>query len=106
MARVLIIEDSINLRLLYRQDLEAEGYEIVAAGSGTEAINVLTHTKIDVVVLDLLLPDVSGLQLMDEILLLRRSLSIIINTAYGRFAMTSSAGRRRRLWSSPLILRN
>jgi DNA-binding NtrC family response regulator len=85
MARILVIEDAANLRLLYRMELEAEGYEIVDAGSGAEALEALNQEKIDVVVLDLLLPDCFGLQLLEEILSRHRYLPLVINTAYGQF---------------------
>jgi CheY-like chemotaxis protein len=85
MARVLIIEDEANLRLLYRLELELEGYDIVEVGSGNEALEVLAHEKMDAAVLDLLLSDFSGLQLMDEMLSRQRYLPIIINTAYNQF---------------------
>jgi DNA-binding response OmpR family regulator len=85
MARILIIEDAVNLRLLYRLELESEGYEIVDVGSGTEALDTLAREKIDAIVLDLLLPDCFGLQLLDEILLQQRHLPLVINTAYGQF---------------------
>jgi CheY-like chemotaxis protein len=85
MARVLLIEDEANVRLLYRFELEEEGYSIVEVGTGTDALEALADEKIDAVVLDLRLPDYYGLQLMDEILSRRRNLPIIINTAYDQF---------------------
>ncbi len=85
MKRILIIDDAANLRLLYQLELESEGYEIVAAGSGTEALEVLAHKKIDAVVMDLLLPDCFGLELLNEILSWQRHLPLIINTAYEQF---------------------
>ena len=85
MARILIIDDAAKLRWLYRLELEAEGYEIVDVGSGVEALRALAHEKIDAIVMDLLLPDCFGLQLLDEILLRQRHLPLVINTAYGQY---------------------
>ena len=82
MARVLIIEDEADLRLLYRLELELEGYEIIAVGSGNEGLEVLAREEIDAVVLEFLLPHLGGLQLMDDILSRQRYLPIIINTGY------------------------
>lgn len=84
MSRILIIEDEANLRLLYRLELEFEGYEIVAVGSGKEALEILAHEKMDAVVLDFLLPNLGGLQLLDDILSRQRYLPIIINTGYSQ----------------------
>ena len=80
MARVLIVEDETNLRMLYRNMLGASGYEIMEVGSGAKALEVLSHKKIDAVVLDLGLPDIGGLQLMNEILARQPGLPIIITT--------------------------
>jgi len=85
MARILVVEDEANLRLLYRLELGIEGHEIIEVGSGAEALAVLDQEKIDAAVLDLQLPDVWGLQLVDEMLSRQRDLPIIINTAYSQF---------------------
>lgn len=85
MARVLVVEDEANLRLLYRNELEEYGYDVSDVGTGAEALQVLDYEKIDAVVLDLRLPDVYGLQLLDEMLAQRRQLPVIINTAYEQF---------------------
>ncbi|MDZ7363310.1 MAG: response regulator [candidate division KSB1 bacterium] len=85
MARVLLVEDEANLRLLYRDELETEGYEVSDVGTGAEALKVLEYEKIDAVVLDLRLPDYYGLQLLDDILRRQRDLPVIINTAYDQF---------------------
>lgn len=82
MSRILMIEDEADLRLLYRLLLEEEGFEIIDAGSATEALQALTGQKIDAVVLDLALPDTDGLQLMSAILAQQPHLPIVINTAY------------------------
>ena len=85
MARILLVEDEANLRLLYRNELETAGYEVSDVGTGTDALKVLEYEKIDAVVLDLRLPDVYGLQLLDDMLSRRRHLPVIINTAYDQF---------------------
>jgi DNA-binding NtrC family response regulator len=85
MAHILLVEDEANLRLLYRNEFEFEGYEVSDVGTGTDALKILEYEKIDAVVLDLRLPDVYGLQLMEEMLSQRRDLPIIINTAYDQF---------------------
>ncbi|MCI0693124.1 response regulator [candidate division KSB1 bacterium] len=85
MARILIVDNAANLRLLYRLELEAEGYEIIDVESGTKALEVLAREKIDAVVLDLLLPDCFGLELLGKILAWQRHLPLVINTAYEQF---------------------
>jgi DNA-binding response OmpR family regulator len=85
MARILLVEDEANLRLLYRLELVLDGYEVIDAGSGTEALQLLEREKIDAVVLDLWLPDYHGLQLLEEMLARQQHLHIVINSAYDHF---------------------
>ncbi len=86
MAHVLLVEDESNLRLLYRMELQPEGYEIIEAASGSEAVRVLqSEQPLDAVILDLNLPDVRGWQLLNWIAAYRPNVPAIINTAYGHF---------------------
>src|SRR5262245_54052874 len=62
-ARVLIVEDEEPLTLLLRYNLEAEGYEVEAAGHGDEAEVKLKENPPDLVVLDWMLPGLSGIEL-------------------------------------------
>ncbi len=86
MARILVVEDEANLRLLYRDELEIEGYEVSDVGTGADALKVLEYEKIDAVVLDLRLSDCYGLQLLEDMLSRQRDLPVIINTAYDQFS--------------------
>lgn len=85
MARVLIIDDEAHLRLLYRLELELDGYEVLEVGTGNEALNMLEQEKIDAVVMDLYLPDIKWQKLIDELLTRSQRIPIIINTAYERW---------------------
>lgn len=85
MARILVVEDEASLRLLYRNELEIEGYEVSDAGTGADALKILEYEKIDAVVLDLRLSDCYGLQLLDDMLSRQHDLPVVINTAYDQF---------------------
>jgi DNA-binding NtrC family response regulator len=86
MARVLLVEDESNLRMLYRLELQSQGTEIIEAASGAEAVRVLeSDCPVDAVILDLNLPDVRGWQLLNLIAACRPQVPVIINTAYGNF---------------------
>ena len=82
MARVLIIDDEAHLRLLYRLELEMDGYNVLEVGTGNEALNLLEQEKIDAVVMDLWLPDMPWPKLLEQVLARRPQVPIIINTAY------------------------
>ena len=67
MAVVLVVDDEIRIRDLVRRYLEHEGHQVLTAGSGAEALEIAGHTTIDLIVLDLRLPDITGEQVATEI---------------------------------------
>jgi CheY-like chemotaxis protein len=65
--RVLVVEDEPELRSLYRSTLRVAGFEVLDARSGFEALRLLDAQRFDVVVLDLMLPGISGITVQAEI---------------------------------------
>ena len=61
--KILIVEDDESLRQFVRSQLEAQGYRVVTAGDGEEALRLLGREVPDAIVLDLVLPDLDGLTL-------------------------------------------
>ena len=64
---VLVVEDDEDLRRLFRTTLTIEGFDVVEAGDGMEALRWIDHSPPDLVILDLLLPRLSGLVVQQEI---------------------------------------
>jgi CheY-like chemotaxis protein len=63
-ARVLIVEDYPNLQMLYKKALEAEGYEVTTARDGEQALAAFDRQEPDLILLDLLLPNKGGLEVL------------------------------------------
>ena len=63
----MVVEDDKNTRLLFRTVLEAENYNVVTASNGEEALEVLDREHIDLVVLDIMMPKMSGYEFTKEI---------------------------------------
>ncbi len=84
--RVLVVDDEKHIRMLYKEELEAEGYT-VSTSDGQEAIlEVIEREKPLVVVLDIKLgPNLSGLDLLQEIRGKDQDLPVILSTAYDSF---------------------
>ena len=61
--KILIIEDETDIRELLTYNLELEGFDVVGAANGEEALRALRSEPVQLVVLDLMLPDVSGLEI-------------------------------------------
>ncbi|MES2432503.1 MAG: sigma-54 dependent transcriptional regulator [Pseudomonadota bacterium] len=80
---ILLIEDTPSLQLLYRAALTKAGYAVVTAGSAAEGLELLLEATPQVILLDLVLPDRDGLDLMREILQLHPGLHVVVMTAHG-----------------------
>lgn len=80
---LLLIEDTPALQLVYRSVLTSAGHEVKIAGSAREGLAHFTAHNVQVVLLDLGLPDRDGLDLMEELLRLRPETRVIIITANG-----------------------
>jgi len=82
MKCILIVEDDPNLRRLYQIELEAEGYSIMIAENGRQALERVAEKMPDVVVMDIRMPEMDGLNAMVEILQQHHKVPVILNTAY------------------------
>ncbi len=85
MKTILVVEDEDSLRLLYEQELSDSGYKVITTSSGEDAISILAEKKVDLVVLDIRLTGINGLEALEEMLLKNRNLKVVINTAYANY---------------------
>ena len=86
MAKLLLVEDDNNLREIYEARLQAEGYTIVSAKDGEEALVVAKAEKPDLVISDVMMPKISGFEMLD---ILRnteelKGVKVIMLTALGQ----------------------
>jgi two-component system response regulator (stage 0 sporulation protein F) len=64
MATILIIDDEASVRLLLRSVLEAAGYEVTEATNGRQGLELYRHKPTDLVITDILMPELDGLELL------------------------------------------
>ncbi|HKJ30052.1 MAG: sigma-54 dependent transcriptional regulator [Desulfuromonadales bacterium] len=81
--RILVVDDEDGMRRLLSRVLTREGYETSAVGSGAEALRLVASERFDLVVTDIKMPEMDGLQLLAELKEYEPSLPIIVITAYG-----------------------
>jgi two-component system alkaline phosphatase synthesis response regulator PhoP len=81
MSRILIVEDEHSLLDTLALNLDCEGYETVKASDGSTALEHLQHQHIDLILLDLMLPGMSGLELCSAIRLAHGDIPILMLTA-------------------------
>ncbi len=85
MTTILFVEDNKNQRLLYDQEFRHEGYEVEIADDGKEALEKVQERAIDIIILDINLPKMDGIEAMGRILSTNKNIPIIINTAYSNY---------------------
>ena len=80
--RILIADDERNIRRLYEKEFRQEGYMVLLAGDGMEAVEKVRSENPDLVILDIRMPGMDGIEAMGKILGVRNDLPVILNTAY------------------------
>jgi len=80
--KLLIVDDEVNQGLLYEQELTDEGYDVKVANSGEDALAMVKENTFDLVVLDIGMPDMDGLETLGRMLSMDNKLPVILNTAY------------------------
>ncbi|TVM16358.1 response regulator [Oceanidesulfovibrio indonesiensis] len=84
--KVLVVDDEKHIRMLYREELEGEGYEIATSDGQEEILDVIAREKPQVVILDIKLgANRSGLDLLQEIRDKDPDIPVILSTAYDSF---------------------
>jgi len=79
---ILVIDDEEAIRLFLQATLEDEGYEVMTVGTGGEGLELVSHTVPDLVLLDLMLPDMSGIQVLGGLKSALPHLCVVMITAY------------------------
>jgi len=82
MKKILIVDDDLHIQKLYKEELEEEGYEVLVAGSGREAMEQFEKGNPDLVTLDILMPDIDGIKLLRQMKGKKPRLPVIMSTAY------------------------
>jgi DNA-binding response OmpR family regulator len=85
MARILVVEDEQNQRELYAMELADEGYEVEQASNGRDAVELVKKNKYDLVVLDIRMPEMDGIEALGRILSRDKKIPVIIYTAYSNY---------------------
>ncbi len=81
--RILIVDDEENLVALFKRILQKEGYEVQCASSGEEALEKLETEWFDLVITDLKMPGMDGLELLSKAKAVNPTMPFIMLTAFG-----------------------
>lgn len=85
MTKVMVVDNDEAIRCLHEQVLSGEGYSVMLACDCMEAVAMLKKEKPAVVVLDIRLPGMDGIELLGKVLDMEREIPVIINSAYSMY---------------------
>lgn len=81
MLRILLVEDEENIRETIKLNLELDNYEVVTAAEGKTALKHTQEQHFDLLILDVMLPEIDGFQICEQVRLTNRDVPIIFLTA-------------------------
>jgi DNA-binding response OmpR family regulator len=85
MARILIVDDDENICALYEEELREENHEVDVAYNGKESIEKLKTFQPDIIVMDIRMPEMDGIEALGKIIAMHKNIPIILNSAYSSY---------------------
>src|SRR4051794_17384025 len=89
--RVLLVDDELNMRITLAALLEMEGFEVVEAENGEEALRLVAEQSFDCVLTDVRMPGISGVELSQKIKELHPGKPVMLMTAYNHDGSVAQA---------------
>jgi DNA-binding response OmpR family regulator len=83
--RILLVDDEESIQLLYREEFEDEGYIVDSAYNGSEALAKFRENPPDLVVLDINMPGMNGIEVLRQMKELQANLPVILSSAYQEY---------------------
>lgn len=83
--RILLVDDEEGIQLLYRGEFEDDGYEVDSAYNGEEALEKFRDQSFDLVILDINMPGMNGIEVLRQMKEINPELPVILSTAYPEY---------------------
>jgi DNA-binding response OmpR family regulator len=85
MKTILVVDDEYPIRQLLKEELTEAGYKVLTADNARDALNLVEEEALDLVILDIRMPGMDGLEALPRILGLKEGLPVILHTAYTQY---------------------
>lgn len=85
MKKILIVDDEENIRKLYAEEFQDMGYGVTAVPDGPQALSALASEKFDLVVLDMRMQEMGGIETLRQIKEQDKALPVVISSAYDEY---------------------
>lgn len=90
-GKILIVDDQYGIRILLNEVFQKEGYQTFQAANGFQAIDIVVNDKPDLIVLDMKIPGMDGIEILKRVKQIDKSIKVILMTAYGELDMIQEA---------------
>lgn len=90
-SKLLIVDDQYGIRILLNEVFQKEGYQTFQAASGVQALEIVENHSPDLVLLDMKIPGMDGIEILKRLKVMDSTIQVIIMTAYGELDMIQEA---------------
>jgi two-component system response regulator (stage 0 sporulation protein F) len=90
-TKILIVDDQFGIRILLNEVFQKEGYQTFQAANGVQALDIVKKHDPDLVLLDMKIPGMDGIEILKRMKVLDPDIRVIIMTAYGELDMIQEA---------------
>ncbi len=91
LGKILVVDDQVGIRVLIQEVLKNEGHEIKTASTGLEAVKLINAEHFDTLLLDMQLPGMTGVEILEETKQSLQNTKIMMMTAYGEQSLVERA---------------
>jgi DNA-binding response OmpR family regulator len=91
MKKILLVDDEEGIQFLYQEEFQDEGFEVISAFTGEEALEKFKTESPDLVILDIQMPGMNGIEVLRQMKMMAPKLPVILSTAYSEFKQDLSA---------------
>ncbi len=85
MKKILLVDDEDSIRLVYEEEFKEDGYLVISAQNGTEALTLFKSERPDLVILDIQMPGMNGIEVLRQMKTIDTSVPVILSSAFPEF---------------------
>lgn len=85
MKKILLVDDETSIQIVYREEFEDEGYEVISAVNGEEGLEKFKEEEPDIVILDIHMPGMNGIEVLRQMKMMHPETPVILSSAYQEF---------------------
>jgi len=82
MKKILVVDDDPNIRLIFQKTLQTEGYEVLTASTGVQALDLILGNDFNLMILDIKMPDIHGLEVLGLVREAGNNMPVIMCSAF------------------------